>query len=276
MDTSHEHDMPAEAVVEDQDICPIAACPFCCKTFSTDSGLLAHIKTQQCSFQLKKKKKEDPLAIVSTLVKRMEHLERLVEAFSQRIEVMSRNEVILMDRLLNSQKEVPEAKKTHHSVTPEHTPSSAFPTQGQCVPYDRCSILHINTMDLVKCVKEYEFSGIMRMAKMIYFSPSAPKNKSIIITKGRPTSIFICTDEGHWDAHSKNSALKRLSRQVLNYMSAKLDDEDLQTEMNLAFGVPRAKLEQVISDIDECINDSTGKTHKKFYDDLWNMMMSMA
>ena len=258
----------------------IASCPFCCKAFSSESRLLTHVKAQECCMRLKRKK-DDPMAMIASLVARLEQVEKVVDGLNQRINVLSQNEVILLERLRLKDEQIRKQSTSQEDTygtsgterIMEKTTDGTFPPHGQCVPYDRCSIAHIKTSDLAKCVKEFEISGIRRMTRMIYFSPDAPRNKSIIVTKGRSSAVYIYTDDGQWDAHSKNSALKRISRQVLNYMSAKLDDEDLQAEL-MELGVARAKLEQVIQDIDECINDTSGKSHRRFYDDLWSTLIT--
>ena len=248
----------------------IAQCPFCCKGFMSDKFLLEHVKTNSCKARVAKKK--DLSGTVTALLSRVDRLENVIVTLEKRIDAMARNEVILLDRIRATKAtEIPK----EDDQTTEVQQNVEFPPNGtSSIPYDRCSISHIATAELAKCVREYEYSGIRRMTKLIYFNQVAPKNKSIIVTKGRSMTVYICTEDGQWDLHSKASALKRICRQVLCYMSAKLDDEDFQIDLKQLYGIHKTKLEQVITDIDECINDASGKTHRKFYDDVWCLLAS--
>ena len=249
----------------------VAQCPFCCKGFTTDKHLLEHVKTNNCRAKIAKKK--DVTGLVTALIARVDKLENVVVTLENRVDALARNEVILLDRI-RLMKDLASNNNGLEKDDVEPAPAHVPPHGSASMPYDRCSISHIEASEIAKCVKEYEYSGIRRMARLIYFNQEAPHNKAIISNKGRSMTVYICTEEGQWDLHSKASALKRICRQVLCYMSAKLDDEDLQVELMRLYGIHKAKLDKVIGDIDECINDATGKTHRKFYDDVWCLLTS--
>lgn len=278
--------------------CYSICCPFCCKQFSSDKRLLSHVKNRKCVFkQAKKNESKDDIIYalnqeVATLRNIVQTLSAKFDQMALRLEAVCENDVNLLEKVKELECNVPaKRQKSHVHAIRDEVESDQDENGNRVVqmlsddmndttlnvlPFDRASIVHISSSDMAKCIRDFEIGGIKKLVKLVYFNDKAQQNMSVRLANGRIRSVHIYTDDNTWETYSKNSALKRITKQVLNFMSAKLDDSDVQDDIIEHCSIPQAKLDQVIEEVDKCINDGTGKTHKRFYDDIWCLIMGEA
>lgn len=266
------------------------ACPFCCKKFSSDQRLLAHVKGKLCkavrSDKGESKKVEQLTAEVKQLKTTLNDVLSKLALLQARMDAVSENELAVMERvkvledggrpISNADVTPKPQKRVRTDAEDEPEPQTQTQTQtppAAIVPFERASIMHIMMPELAKCVRDFEFSGLRKMTEMVYFNCNVPKNRSVKIRRGQTRFAVLLSEDGKWEVNSKASVLKRVVRKVLNIMSAKLDDSDVQDQLVEDYNINRNKLEQVIQEIDEAINDASAKKHKRFYEDIWCLMM---
>lgn len=277
------------------------SCPFCCKKFASDQRLLAHVKGNLCkavrSEKGDSKKIEQLSAEVKQLKATLSDVMAKLAQLTSRMDAVSDNELAVIERVKvledgGAVQAAPSTTKARASKrtrsddgseeVDEHPAADADKDQEQqpqapqvpsVVPFERASIMHVMMPELARCVRDFEFSGLRKMTEMVYFNASVPKNRSVKIRRGQTRFAVLLSEDGKWEVNSKASVLKRVVRKVLNIMSAKLDDSDVQDQLVEDYNINRNKLEQVIQEIDEAINDATSKKHKRFYEDIWCLMM---
>jgi uncharacterized coiled-coil protein SlyX len=287
------------------------ACPFCCQSFKTEAKLLVHVKKGKCIAKENgfKQRRIDKLeSEVRGLKSTVETLVAQLAQVTSRLEAVANNDIEMIERfkaLSNAVAQAPHAPRrggmaankraraqedtSEGSESTDDTQAASDaepdsktntqptankvqqPPRPPAAPFDRATIAHVTLHELAKCVRDYECSGLRYMAQLVYFNPKVPRNASVSVKTAQ--CVHIMSDDGNWEPHSKASALKRVVRQVLNLLSAKLDDPDTQDELVEDYKVSRSKVEQIIEDVDACINDASGKKHKKFFDDVWSVML---
>jgi hypothetical protein len=209
---------------------------------------------------------------VRDLRSRVSALERQAEARPSRIGKRKRPsgaEPCDAPRPARPESPAPTARAPSFVLPPGPSAPAPPPPPQRVVPVDKVTSFHLGPREIAHCVKDFEFTGFRKLAKLVYFNDAAPQFKCISMGSLRERRVNMCVDGGRWESFPHDTAMKRIVRELIMVMNHKLDDDDLVEDLVGTYGIARPRVKTVVSVVESLFAEKDIAKLRPYFSDLW-------